>query len=300
MDIPFFTVIIPTHNRLNLLRRSVESVISQTFDDFELIIVDDNSTDNTKIVVDQFTDNRIIYKQNIRSKGPCGARNTGIYEAKGKWIAFLDDDDVWLPEKLEHQYAIIKKSKNSVGLVCCDYAIYKGKNRKVKIIQNRPKGWLKDRILFGYHIGCLSSTCVKTDILKFINGFDENFPSCQDQDLWFRVAAVSEITHVPKALVCFIQDNRRDRIGLDTKKKLDGWIAYRDKYSEIIYKNILLRYRFESQIFIYALLQKKFDILLNSLPWVMFGAFFKFPNFIRSIISVVVIYHRNSRQRRNS
>ncbi len=111
MNKPFFTVVIPTHNRSILLKRAVESVLSQTFEDFELIVIDDHSTDDTASVVKSFTDPRIRYLINQRTKGACGARNTGIFSAKGKWVAFLDDDDVWLPEKLKYQYEVDKKCR---------------------------------------------------------------------------------------------------------------------------------------------------------------------------------------------
>ena len=124
MDNPFFTVVIPTYNRSNLLKRAVVSVLDQTFDDFEIIIIDDHSTDDTCSVVSSFSDPRIKYAINHRKKGACGARNTGIFVAKGKWVAFLDDDDVWLPDKLEYQYELAQNVDETVGLICTDYAIY--------------------------------------------------------------------------------------------------------------------------------------------------------------------------------
>ncbi len=109
MNNTFFTVIIPTYNRLELLKDAIQSVIDQTFSDFELIIVDDQSTDNTKEMVCSFCDERIKYFLNDHVKGPGGARNSGIFRAKGEWIAFLDSDDIWLPKKLDliHEKIII-------------------------------------------------------------------------------------------------------------------------------------------------------------------------------------------------
>lgn len=86
MDSPFFTVIIPTHNRSALLKRAVDSVLIQTYDNFELFIVDDHSSDDTPNMVKSLTDPRIRYRLNNRTKGACGARNTGIFSAKGRWV----------------------------------------------------------------------------------------------------------------------------------------------------------------------------------------------------------------------
>ena len=103
-------------------------------ENFELIIVDDHSTDETSQTAKSYSDHRIKYMLNQRSKGACGARNTGIYAAKGEWVAFLDDDDIWLDDKLQNQFDLIKTSPTSVGLVCTDYAILNG--TKTKVIEN--------------------------------------------------------------------------------------------------------------------------------------------------------------------
>lgn len=100
---PVFSVIIPTYNREKLIGRAIDSVLNQTFKDFELIIVDDGSTDNTKEIIERYTDQRIryIYKEN---GGQNSALNKGIEFAKGKYVAFLDSDDEWLDEKLRKVY----------------------------------------------------------------------------------------------------------------------------------------------------------------------------------------------------
>lgn len=300
MDNPFFTVVIPTHNRSKLLKRAIESVLRQTFEDFELIIVDDHSTDDSASVVKSFSDSRIQYIINYRKKGACGARNSGIFSAKGKWVAFLDDDDIWLPEKLEYQFEKAKDANHTIGLICTDYAIVKDKKLKPVIFKNRPSGWVRDKLLYGGIIGCLSSTCIRSDILRDIDGFDERFPSNQDQDLWLRVAELSEFTHVPRALVFFIQDNRRDRIGFDFKNKLEGWIMLRDKYSASINQSLRLRYRFESHIFTYAFIQNYKPIFFSCLPWVLLGTLIDFPHFLRFVRTTLLLANRKKAQSQQS
>ena len=120
----FFTVIIPTYNRATLVKEAIQSVLDQTFDNFELIIVDDHSTDNTKDVVQSYSDKRICYVLNDHIKGAAGARNAGLSRSGGKWVAFLDSDDVWLPKKLELVYEKIKEVDTDVGLIYTGFADY--------------------------------------------------------------------------------------------------------------------------------------------------------------------------------
>jgi glycosyltransferase involved in cell wall biosynthesis len=296
MNKPFFTVVIPTHNRSGLLKRAVFSVLSQTFERFELIIVDDHSTDDTPSVAGSFSDPRIQYVINYRTKGACGARNVGIFLAKGEWVALLDDDDVWLPDKLKIQYQRIQGMEQTVGLVCTDFAVFKGKGKKPKIYKNRPSGWVRDKLLYGHGIGCLSSVCIRTEVLKAIDGFDERFKSNQDQDLWIRVAEISKFAYVPKTLVCFIQDNRMDRIGFNFKGKLEGWIMLRDKNSTSIDKSLRLRYRFESRIFTYAFLLKNRSIAFKCFPWVLLGSIIDFPHFLKFVLTTSLLANRKRTQ----
>ena len=297
MDSPFFTVVIPTHNRSSLLKRAILSVFSQTFDDFEIIVVDDHSIDDTSSVVSSFSDSRIRYMTNDRTKGACGARNVGIFSANGKWVALLDDDDVWLPDKLQCQYELAQNANRTVGLVCTDYAIFKENRQRPVIIKNRPSGWVRDKLLFGFCIGCLSSVCIRTDILKAIEGFDESFPSSQDQDLWLRVAELSAFTHVPKILVHMYQE-KRDRIGQDVKSKLEGYIMFCNKYSALIDQSLRLRHRHESHIFTYAFLQNNRSLVSKCLPWVLLGIIVDFPYFLRTLRTTLLLTYRRKAQTR--
>ncbi len=292
MQGPFFTVVIPTYNRPEMLKRAIGSVIEQTFGEIEIIVVDDHSTEDTALVVSSFCDSRIRYMMNHRTKGACGARNVGVFSANGKWVAFLDDDDIWLPDKLSKQYEAIRSAKATVGLVCSDYAIFKGEDQKPLIIKNRPSGWVADKILYGGIIGCLSSTCIRSDILRKIEGFDESFPSNQDQDLWLRVAEFSEFTHVPATLVSMYQEYRKDRIGQNAKSKLEGYIMLRNKYSGVVNKSLRLRHHLESHILTYALLQKDRFLVAKCIPWVLLGTMVDLPNFLRTTRNTLLLMFR--------
>ena len=298
MNNPFFTIVIPTYNRSNLLKRAIESVLDQTFESFEIIVIDDHSIDDTSSVVKSFSDLRIRYMKNSRTKGACGARNVGIYSAKAKWVAFLDDDDLWLPDKLKCQYELTRNAEQSVGLVCTDYAIFKEKRQRPINIKNRPSGWVRDKLLYGNSIGCLSSVCVRTEVLKAIEGFDERFPSNQDQDLYLRAAEISKFSNVPKTLVHIYQDNREDRIGQNAKSKLKGYILLRNKYWALINKSLRLRHRYESRIFTYAFLLSDKDLIAKCLPWVLLGTLVDFHNFLLTIRATILLYIRNKSQKR--
>ena len=292
---PFFSVVIPTHNRSLLLKRAINSVLNQTYANFEVIIVDDHSTDDTSEILESYKNTRLKYMLNQRNKGACGARNTGIFVAKGKWVAFLDDDDVWYEDKLKKQYELILKGKKTVGLVCSDYEIFKGEGKKIVEVKNRPSGWVREKILYGGCIGCLSSVCVRIDILIDINGFDETFPSNQDQDLYLRVAKVSEFSSVPETLVYIYQEKRKDRIEYNFQKKLDGWRLLKEKHINLISKNRKIRQRIETTLFSYAFLQKDLHSIKSSFLWLIYCAFFEFPFFLRTVLTTTLYFNKKKR-----
>ena len=283
MDSPYFSVVVPTHNRANILKRAVDSVLCQTFDNFELIIVDDHSEDNTADYINSISDDRVKYVLNNRTPGACGARNEGVFLAKGKWIAFLDDDDVWLSRKLEFQYNFIANLGTEVGLISTDYVIIKDYGKKEQTIQNRLSGWVQEKLLHGGCFGCLSSNCIKSSILRDINGFDELFLSHQDIDLWLRISEVSKFDYVPLPLVVMFQENRNDRIGKNPLKQLQGSMMLYRKYSKLIDSNIRLKLRCYSRIVTYALVLEQKDIYLKYLPWFAFGIIADFSQFVLNI-----------------
>ena len=135
---PIISIVIPHLNQPDFLRNCLNNLAAQNFDmtRAEIIVVDNHSTDDTSSVVKSFSDFRIRYLINNRTKGACGARNKGIYCAKGKWVAFLDDDDIWLSDKLKYQYELARNSTRTTGLICTDYAIFKENLKKPEIFRN--------------------------------------------------------------------------------------------------------------------------------------------------------------------
>ncbi|GAH74960.1 unnamed protein product, partial [marine sediment metagenome] len=137
---PTVSVIIPTYNRAYLIGRAIQSVLNQTYQDFEIIVVDDGSTDDTEEIVRSFKDKRIGYVRHEKNKGAAAARNTGIKAAKSEYIAFQDSDDEWLPEKLEKQMKVFENAPPEVGVVYTDFLRIKG-NKKIHI----PFSWVTQK-----------------------------------------------------------------------------------------------------------------------------------------------------------
>jgi len=192
---PLVSVIIPTYNRADLLPRAIRSALTQTFKDFELIIVDDGSTDNTEALVKGFIkeDDRIryIYQKN---QGESEARNTGLLNARGRYIAFLDSDDEWLPSKIEKQLNLFKKSifGERLGFVGCNaYVIkaQKSRNYGTSLVRKMPnyRGDVLEEILKFCFVFCPSSVLLKREAIMG-RKFDTKLRIGPDWDMWIRIS----------------------------------------------------------------------------------------------------------------
>lgn len=153
---PLVSVITPVYNGENTISKTIESVINQTFNDFEMIIVDDISTDNTKKIVEKYTkqDKRIKYFALRKKGGASVARNYAINKAKGRYIAFLDGDDLWYPDKLEKQVKFMQD--NNYAFTYTDYDYVDADGKKMNRIRKCPKTMTYRRMLIGDAIGCLT------------------------------------------------------------------------------------------------------------------------------------------------
>ncbi len=186
---PSVSVVISTYNRAHLVERAIRSVLNQTYRDFELIVVDDASGDNTREVVDNFHDERIRYMRHDDNKGAPEARNTGIKKAGGRYIAFLDDDDEWLPEKLEKQMAKMREASDRVGLIYTGSEVVEEKGKGVrKTYYPQFKGDVSEKLLLGPLVGSVSKVLVKKECFDEVGLFDGSLKSCQDWDMWKRIS----------------------------------------------------------------------------------------------------------------
>ena len=183
---PSVSVIVPTYNREHFLQKCIESVLSQSFKDFELIVVDDGSTDKTEDILKRYEDKLHYIKQ--EQKGPSSARNTGMQYSSGEWICFLDSDDLWLPGKLATQMKFF--AENQDIKVCYTEEIWYRKNKRVNPAKKHQKysGWIYQKML-PLCIISPSSVMIHHSVLKLIGTFDEELPACEDYELWLRIGA---------------------------------------------------------------------------------------------------------------
>lgn len=197
---PKVSVIIPTRNRADMLERAINSVLGQTWQDFEIIVISDGSTDNTENVVRGFDDSRIHLLKHEKSRGASAARNTGLRIAKGEYIAFLDDDDEWTLDKLEVQLPVIEKSPPEVGLVYA-WMEYFQDGKSIRVHAPELCGNVFVEMLDKQAIGGCPTVIIKRDVIKNIGYFDENLPRGNDGDYWRRISKQYQVDFVPQVLV---------------------------------------------------------------------------------------------------
>jgi glycosyltransferase involved in cell wall biosynthesis len=199
---PRLSVILPTHNRENLVSRAVDSVLAQSFLDFELILVDDCSTDGTRRVLDQYRDLpkvRLVFSDT--NLGASGARNLGISKANGALIAFQDSDDYWMPHKLRLQVGALDASPEC-GICYCGSLYYSDKNCYYIPERGfeRLDGDMAKEILRG-NTTSTQTFVIRKDILDRVGIFDSRLDPVEDWDLMIRVAQITQFRFIPEPLV---------------------------------------------------------------------------------------------------
>jgi glycosyltransferase involved in cell wall biosynthesis len=206
---PTVSVIIPTYNRRDRLSQAIASVLAQTWTDFEVLVVDDQSPDDTGAFVGGLGDSRIRYLRMERNGGPSACRNRGLKEAKGRFAAFLDDDDRWEPEKLARQLEAVEGTENPI---CFTGVSYLEGERKHEPPQPGYDGRAKlgDALFLKGCVFFLSSLLVNRERATEI-GFDEGLRQHEDWLFLLRLeAAGGRLIHVPKPLTIMARDDERD------------------------------------------------------------------------------------------
>jgi len=242
--VPRLSVIIPTYQRPQYLPRAIASVLAQSFKDFELIVVDDASKDGTARIVETFHDDRIRYLCHSKKKGGSAARNSGIRSSRGQYLAFLDDDDEWLPGKLQKQIDVLSKSSLKVQCIYTAYNKVDAATGKVLGI-HRPckEGDLAIELLRWNWIGSTSTVLLKRECLERVGLFDEALPSVQDYDLWIRLSKKIHFGFVKDPLVNhFVY---KDRITMNPDALLRGTEILKSKLghsSKALKENFSFRY----------------------------------------------------------
>jgi glycosyltransferase involved in cell wall biosynthesis len=197
------SVVVPTYNRESTIVRSINSILEQTYQNLECIIVDDGSSDHTKDVVSQIEDSRVRYIKLNQNRGPSVARNVGIRESRGDYIAFNDSDDLWLPDKLEIQMAKLE-AEAEAGMIYCSYLYRKdGKEYQVpseKCTQEELEGEIFASLWDSNKIGT-PTILIKKECIKSCGAFSENLHSLEDWEFVLRISRKYKISYVNKILV---------------------------------------------------------------------------------------------------
>ena len=199
---PVVSVIIPTYNREKYIRKSLYSVLAQTYQRFEIVVVDDGSTDSTHTIISAYKDNvHYLYQEN---QGISKARNTGIRNSHGDYIAFLDSDDFWLPEKTELQIALLQKHPEyGMAASRCASVRLDGSFRE----KNRPgtSGWVLEN-LFQANFIRTSAAIIRKECFHEVGLFDEELKECEEYDLWLRMASQYPIGFINKSLAVYVDN----------------------------------------------------------------------------------------------
>jgi glycosyltransferase involved in cell wall biosynthesis len=195
---PLVSVIIPTYNRDWVVKEAIDSVLEQDFNDYELIVVDDGSDDNTPAILRAYGNKITVLHQ--PNKGVSAARNRGIAAASGRLIAFLDSDDLWLPRKLSAQVKFFKDHPEAVINQTQEHWVRDGVRVNPKKKHYKFSGMIFERSL----ALCLvspSAVMIKKSLLGTVGIFDEHLPACEDYDLWLRISCRYPVHLIETALI---------------------------------------------------------------------------------------------------
>lgn len=223
------SIIITTHKRdIHILKRAIDSVLRQTYHNLEIIIINDYYPYQKSIdqLISSYTTPIIVF-HNQTNQGACYSRNRGIQNANGKYIAFLDDDDEWVPEKLQEE---VKLMDPKVAMVyCTGYNIYpNGEKKEITFIKAYSKEKQLNKLLYGNYMGGCSFPLIKTEVLRTLGGFDETLPSSQDFDLWIRITQEYKVVYLPKPLVLYYI--MPDSITRSSEKRIQGYFSILKKH----------------------------------------------------------------------
>ena len=198
---PTVSVVIPTYNRGPFLSAAIDSVLRQSFDDLELVIVDDGSQDDTARIVAGWRDPRLRYLAHTRNRGDGAARNSGIEASTGTYVAFLDDDDEWLETKLERQVAVMEAAPGT-ALVHTGRVDIAGDTGEILRIHDHP-GVTGDAWSAVIERNCVttSSVLVRRDCFATVGLFDESIPATSDYDMWIRLARKHRFAYIDRPLI---------------------------------------------------------------------------------------------------
>jgi glycosyltransferase involved in cell wall biosynthesis len=245
------SVVIPTYNRAFFVGEAVDSVLGQTFDKWELLVVDDGSTDETESRLREHRESLRYIKTPHRGVG--AARNVGIREARGDWVAFLDSDDLWFPNKLERQIEALHGAPGAPLCYTDEIWVRNGVRVNPRLRHQKHWGWIFEKCL-PLCIISPSSALIFKGLLLELGGFDENLPACEDYDLWLRITLRHPVIFLDEKLIIkrggHPDQLSRGHWGMDRFRVRSLWKILRDPFLQEIQRERVL-----------AELQRKCEIL---------------------------------------
>jgi glycosyltransferase involved in cell wall biosynthesis len=262
------SVVIPTHNRPDMLIKAINSVNNQTYKTFEIIVIDDSSDKRTETALKDRKIEGISYFKNEEPKGANYSRNLGVRHSKGEFVAFLDDDDEWLPRKLEKQIELMRNNRET-GLVYTGSKILYDTGFSYSNIP-KSEGDLSKLIYFNNIIGTTSTVMVRRSVFSKSGLFDESLPGQQDFDLWIRICAVTKAACVKEELILYNNISDSGQISSDVTRHHTAFDLILKKYSEKI-NSFTQRERRKIKSYYSIVIAKKYHRTGRNLKAVKYG-----------------------------
>jgi glycosyltransferase involved in cell wall biosynthesis len=223
---PTVSVVIPTYNRAEYLPRAIDSVLDQTFSDFELVVVDDASTDETSQIIREYTDGRLGYIQFDENAGANAARNAGIRAAAGEFISFLDSDDAFRQRNLELTTDRLQRASSECAGVFTSHTYIQG--GEIVNVSDAPEGEISYEGMRENPIGGFSAVMLRSSVLDDVGMLDENLVSHQDIDLFLRILRHQTMIGIDEILVDYYIHG--ERISSDPERRLRGQEQFLQKH----------------------------------------------------------------------
>ena len=236
----FISVILPVYNRENKVLNAIESVLSQSYSDWELILINDNSTDNSLEVLNSYKDERIVVSSTPKNVGPAAARNLGISKSKGDFISFLDSDDYYEPEFLKQSIDLLSQTNNKVGFSWTGYNYVSSSGKKAQFWKPEKSSDYYRSFLFSLHTGTNSGLMIKKMVFSKCGYFDDMLPAAEDTDLLLRIIQKYNFMTI-NGLLVNICIGQSDRLSFDFKKIGLAYNIIYPKHESIIKSSSSLR-----------------------------------------------------------
>lgn len=218
-NVPLVSVVLPTYNRGHTVTRAIDSVLQQTYDRIELIVVDGASNDDTKEQIQQYG-NQVRYVRQMTNRGASAARNVGIKKSEGEFIAFIDSDDEWHSKKVEKQVGAFSKLSSDVGVIYTGYYKQTDSGQELGEIPSK-RGDIFQAQLMKDWVNPTSTVMVRAECFDEVDGFNTEFEGREDYELWTRLARHYRYDYIKEPLVTLYVDNKQ-RITNDVKNRMEA------------------------------------------------------------------------------